>query len=56
MLKTFENIKTASVAPLYIVPQNITTPKAHMIVANRVAYGIRVKHLCIQPEKLSKIK
>lgn len=45
MLNTFVNINTANVAPLYIVPQKITTPNAHIIVAMRVAYGMRVRHL-----------
>lgn len=50
MLNKSVNISTANVAPLYMVPQKITTPKAHMIVAIRVAYGMRVRHLSKQPE------
>lgn len=37
-------MRTAKDAPLYIVKQNAITPKAHIIVAIRVAYGIRVRH------------
>lgn len=47
------NIKTAKVAPLYMVPQNIETPKAHIIVAMRVAYGILVRHASHPPETVA---
>lgn len=51
MLNTSLNIRTARVAPLYMVPQKITTPKAHIIVAIRVAYGMRVRHVSQPPVK-----
>lgn len=36
--------------PLYIVPQNIPTPKQHIIVAIRVAYGtLAIQSLHILP-------
>lgn len=49
ILKTWSNMSTAKVAPRYIVAQNTTTPKAHMIVAIRVAYGMRVRHASHPP-------
>lgn len=50
------NISTAKVAPLYIVPQNMTTPNMHIIVAMRVAYGILVKHLSQHPKNIKNNK
>jgi hypothetical protein len=35
-------MRALNVAPRYIVPQKTPTPTMHMIVAMRVAYGIRV--------------
>lgn len=32
-------MRALNVAPLYIVPQKIPTPKQHMMVAMSVAYG-----------------
>lgn len=42
-------------APLYIVLQNTTTPKIHISVAMRVAYGMRVRHESQPPRKNRKL-
>jgi hypothetical protein len=42
-------------APLYIVAQKIPTPIRSMIVANKVAKGIRVTHDLQQPKNGIKI-
>jgi hypothetical protein len=40
-----------------MVPQKMTTPKAHCIVAMRVAYGIRVRHESQNPgNKLGEVE
>lgn len=47
---TWSIIKEPNVTPLYIVPQNIPTPKQHIIVAIRVAYGtLAIQSLHILP-------
>ena len=41
---TWSIIKEPNVTPLYIVPQNIPTPKQHIMVAISVAYGTLAMH------------
>lgn len=43
--KTSVNMSLVRATPLYIVPQNTPTPAKHIIVAIKVAYGIRVIQL-----------
>lgn len=53
-LNTLSNIITESVAPRYMVAQNIPTPMSIIIVASNVANGIRVMHdLQQSPKKKS---
>lgn len=48
-LNTRSNMMMTKLLPRYMVPQKITTPMKHMMVAIRVAYGIRVTHDLQQP-------
>lgn len=41
---TWSIIKEPNVTPLYIVPQNMPTPKQHIMVAISVAYGTLAMH------------
>lgn len=47
-------MRAHNVAPLYMVPQKIPTPKQHIMVAMRVAYGtLAIQSLHMFPKKES---
>lgn len=51
MGRTWSSMRADRVAPLYIVPQNMPTPRQHIIVAIRVAYGtLAMQSLHMLPE------